>query len=403
VAIPPDLAGALVAAGHTVFVERSELRIFDDAEYVGCELVDTLPEVDIVFGVKEVPSELLEADTAYVFFAHVIKAQPYNMGMLRTLLDRGCTLLDYERIVDADGRRLVFFGRFAGLAGAIDALWTLGERMTAEGVETPFAALRPSHGYGSLDEALDAVAAAGEGGVPDALHPLIVGVTGGGNVSRGAMEVLDRLPIRDVTPDDLPGLVADPPSERVVYRCVFQEAELVVRPDGGFDKQEYYDHPDRYVSRMPEVLPYLSMLVNGIYWSEAYPRVVRLVDLPTMSRCKVIADISCDIRGSIEATLEATEPGDPVYVVDPATERLTRGVGDATSGPVINAVDILPAELPRDASNAFAAALAPFVAKTAEAAEGGPDLEALPDPMRRAVIVHRGALVEPWTWLQDHV
>lgn len=411
VAVTPALASTLVAAGHKVVVERSDRRVFPDADYeaAGCELSDDLPPCEVVFGVKEIPNERLLPSAAHLFFAHVIKGQSYNMPMLRHLLSIGATLLDYERITDAKSRRLVFFGRFAGLAGMIDCLWTLGQRLEHEGISgTAFAASKPSHEYADLAEALAAVKSLGEAiateGVPSELQPLIVAVTGGGNVSNGVHEVLDQLPIQDVAPEELAALVSNPDaSDRVVYRVRFIEQHLV-RPKAGGEvvTQEYFDHPERFESDFEQYLPTISLLMNGIYWTPACPRVVRKADLPAMTRCRVIGDISCDVEGSIEPTMLATEPGDPVFTYDAATDSARMGVAGAP--PVINAVDILPAELPRDASEAFASALTPFADAIASANYAGSLAESgLPAEIQRSCVVWRGELTSDYSYLQEHL
>jgi saccharopine dehydrogenase (NAD+, L-lysine-forming) len=411
VAVTPPLAERLVAAGHDVFVERSDRRVFSEADYeaAGCTLVDSLPPCQVVFGVKEIPLDLLQRDAAHLFFAHVIKGQAPNMPMLQRVLDVGATLLDYERITDESGRRLVFFGRFAGLAGMIDTLWALGQRRLVEGAsESPFAALRQSLAYASLSEALTAVRTLGEQirtqGVPAELHPLIVGVSGNGNVARGVGEVLDCLPTREIRPDEVAALAANPAADdRVVYRVTFCEQHLV-RPKGDheFALQDYYDHPERYEGVFASYLPHLSLLLNCIYWTERYPRLVRKTDLPAMSRCKVIGDISCDVGGSIEATLLATEPGDPVFTYDAASD--SARMGFEGESPVICAVDILPAELPRDASEAFSAALGPFLQAVAAADYSGAlEASGLPGALQRSCVAWRGELTPDYEYLREHL
>lgn len=362
-----------------------------------------------MFGVKEIPAERLQPDATHLFFAHVIKGQPYNMAMLQALLDKGATLLDYERITDAEGRRLVFFGRFAGLAGMIDGLWALGRRLEHEGVEpNPFLEVEPSHAYASLADALAAVRQLGEAiatdGVPAAVHPLIVGVTGTGNVAGGVQEVLAELPTVEVAPRDLAQVAAGAEDSKVVYRVTFSEPDLVVPKDAGasFELQDYYDHPERYRGVFADYQPHLSMLMNCIYWTERYPRLVAKADLPRLARCKVIGDISCDVGGSVEPTVLATEPGDPCYTYD--AEADAPRMGFAGPGPVICAVDILPAELPRDASLGFSAALEPFVEAIAACDTSG-TLEAsgLPPEIARACVAWRGALTPDYAYLAEHL
>lgn len=413
--IPPDLARHLIGDhGLRLVVQSSSTRVFTDAEYqtAGAEVRSSLDGVPVVLGVKEIPPALLAPSTAYLFFSHVIKGQPGNMPMLRRLLELGCTLVDYERITAEDGRRLVFFGRFAGLAGMVDVLWSLGRRLRAEGVPSPFDDLKPTHAYHGLDEALEAVRDAGrriaEEGLPPELTPLVIGVAGYGNVARGAQEVLSRLPATEVEPRELPGLDRAATGHSV-YRVTFREEHLVERAEPGrpFALEEYYRHPERYRSVFARWLPHLDVLVNATYWDARYPRLVTFADLLELSdpgpmRMRVIGDLGCDVGGAVECTLEATDPGDPVYVVDPTTRALRFGFDGP--GPVVLAVDILPSELPRDASAEFAQALAPYLPAVATADYDVPfhRLE-LPPPIRRAVIVHRGELTPEYRYLEGHL
>ena len=219
------------------------------------------------------------------------------------------------------------------------------------------------------------------------------------------LEVLEPLPTRELSPSEVAAIAADPAAadDKVVYTVTFTEEHLV-RPAGehAFVLQDYYDHPERYESDFEQYLPHLSLLLNCIYWTERYPRVVRKQDLPAMTRCKVIGNISCDVEGSIEATVKATEPGDPVYTYDAESDSAVMGVAGA--GPVICAVDILPAELPRDASESFAAALGPFAKEIAAADYSGSLADSgLPDPIQRSCIVWRGELTPDYAYLAEHL
>ncbi len=154
--VTPNLARKLVTqADLEILVQPSARRVFPDNEYVraGAVMSEDLGDSAVVLGVKEIPPELFQPDTAYVFFSHVIKGQPYNMPMLQRMLDLRCTLIDYEKICDQSGQRLIFFGRFAGVAGMIDTLWALGRRLKTEGFTTPLADIEPAHSYDSLHEA----------------------------------------------------------------------------------------------------------------------------------------------------------------------------------------------------------------------------------------------------------
>lgn len=397
-----------------LWVEPSPLRVFPDDEYAaaGASLAGDLAACRVVLGVKEVPPARMHARQVYVCFSHVIKGQPASMPMLRRLLELGCTLLDYEPIVNAHGRRLIFFGRHAGYAGMLDTLWALGQRLALEGFRTPFEDLRLAHQYSSLDDALDHVARAGErirrGGLPAGLRPVVFGFAGSGNVAQGAQEAFERLPFTDVEPEQLLALPEDRDRPRqLLFRTLFvRDRRLARRAGGGFDAEEYRAHPDLYESALGAYLPHVTVFVNCIYWEPGQPRLITLEGLRRLWRgqaqpkLRVIGDITCDVGGSIEANLRATDPGEPVYVYEVDTGATPAGV--AGRGPVLMAVDNLPCELPREASEHFGDSLLRYVPKLARCDWDAP-FEALdlPDELRRAVVVHKGALTPAYRGLEQ--
>lgn len=415
VPLTPDHVAELLRHGLTVVVEPSPIRVFPDESYrrAGARLSSSLADCSLVMGVKEIPEAELIPGATHLFFGHVIKGQPANMPMLRRLMEIGATLVDYEKIVDDRGRRLVFFGRFAGYAGMLDTLWALGRRLDGEGIDSPFGALKLAHEYLDLEDAHVALARVAEeirrDGVPDALHPLVVGFTGSGNASRGAQEIFDHLPHEEVLPEDVAGLVGDRDLPRnLLYKTVFGRGDRIARRGGGVvDAAEAEMHPERYASVMGRHLDHLTVLVNGVYWEPGHPRVIGLDDVKRLwssgaPRLRVVGDISCDLHGSIEATVRLTTPGDPVYVYDVATGRPVPGYDGR--GPVILAVDNLPCELPVDASQHFGDALLRFVPPLARCDFSVPyDRLALPDELKRAVVVHRGVLTPPFAYLERHV
>src|SRR5882672_4175060 len=213
--LTPGHVAELARFGLTVAIEPSPLRVFPDEAYrtAGGRITADLSSCSVVVGVKEIPIGQLLPGTAYLFFAHVTKGQPGNMAMLRRLMELRCSLVDYEKIVDDRGRRLVFFGRHAGFAGMLDTLSALGRRLLWEGIGSPFASLRPAHDYADLEEAHDELARVAASirrdGVPDRLHPVAFGFTGSGNASKGAQEIFDHLPYEEILPEDLPSLFAN--------------------------------------------------------------------------------------------------------------------------------------------------------------------------------------------------
>ena len=414
---PRDVHRLVADHGIEVWVQPSRTRIFGDAEFAaaGARIEENLSPCSVIFGVKEVPPGAVLPDHTYVFFSHVIKGQPYNMPMLRRLLELRCCLVDYEKATDSSGHRLIFFGRFAGLAGMIDTLWALGQRLAWEGVPNAFDQLLPAWRYADLAEAQQAVRAVGrliaDQGLPTQVCPLVIGFAGYGNVFHGADEIASLLPVAAVEPAALPELVRCATSARdKVHTVVFREEHTVapVAPGGRFELQNYYTHPEAYRGRFADYLPYLSVLVNCIYWEPRYPRLVTLADLRALfsgarsPRLRVIGDISCDIGGAIEGTVKCSDPGSPVYVYEPAQGMAVDGI--VGHGPVVLAVEILPAELPRDASAYFSEVLMRYVPALARADYGARYAElALPAELKRAVVTHHGDLAPGYEYLAAHL
>ncbi len=402
--------------GLRIVAQSSPKRAFSDDAYreAGAGVQNDLGNCDVIFGVKEIPEEAFEPGKTYVFFSHVIKGQPYNMPMLKKMMEKGCNLIDYECIVDEQGKRLIFFGRFAGLAGMINSLWSLGERLREYGyTDNPFLSVKQSCNYGSLDEAKEAVAAVGQRiareGLPDTLTPLTIGFTGYGNVSMGAQEIADLLPIRELTPQQLKELEkTGDVSGHTIYKVVFKEEDISRRKDGKtFVLQDYYDNPDQYENAFEQYIPHLSVLMNCMYWDDRYPRIVTKDYLKKLyeggnPKLTVIGDITCDPDGSIECTHQGTPIEDPVFVYNPDTGK--PAMGFKGKGILVMAVDILPSELPRDSSMAFADALFPFVTPIAGADFSAPFEEIrLPDPIKKALILHRGKLTPDYTYIQEYL
>lgn len=417
VALTPDHVAELAERDDlAVTIQPSERRAFPDRDYraAGAVIDEDLSACDVIFGIKEVPPDKLVPGRPHAFFSHVIKGQPANMPMLSRLLELGSSLVDYERIVDRRGRRLVFFGRYAGYAGMIDALWALGRRLAAEGFATPFERVRLAHDYSSLDEATHHLSRIGEElrhrGLPEELRPMVFGFTGSGNVSLGAQEIAERLPIVEVLPEELAAIPsgADYP-RNVLYKVAFERQHRFRRADGGpFDAAELDAAPERYTGGLERWLGELTLLVHGSFWSPPQPRLVTIEGLgrlwsgPAPPRLRVLADISCDVGGGIECTVRATSPGDPVYVYDLRSGRDLPGV--AGCGPVVLAVDNLPCQLPAEASEHFGDTLLRFVPQLAACPWHEPlDALGLPEELARAVIVHRGELTPRYAYLAEHL
>ncbi len=417
VAITPDDVKELIEKhAIKVIVQPSKIRAFSDDEYraAGAEVKEDLSEAHVIFGVKEMPVDFFEEAKTYVFFSHTIKGQKHNMPMLKRLMELKDNLIDYEKMTDDQGRRVVFFGRFAGLAGMTDTLWALGKRLEAKGITTPFAKVQQAYKYFDVAHLKEELSAIGkeieENGLPDEITPLVIGIAGYGNVSRGAQEILDLFPVRELTPDELLKLDSLELSSKAIYKVVFKEEHIVepVSPDVRFELMDYYQHPEKYRSKFDRYLPYMTVLVNAIYWDERYPRLLtkekaREMYMQGEPKLLVIGDISCDIEGAIELTVKATDPGNPVYVYDVEKDEPIDGF-ETGKGPVILAVDNLPCELPRNASESFSHALKPYIPEIATADYSVTFDELRISPVvKRAIIVYHGELTPDYRYLEEHL
>lgn len=414
--IPSDVK-KLVSNGIGVYLQPSPIRIFSDQEYldVGATISEDLSSCSVILAVKEMPIKFIEKGKTYVFFSHTIKGQDYNMPLLQKMMDEKTQLIDYERIVDEKGQRLIFFGRHAGLAGMIDSLWALGKRIDSEGIQNPFSKIKKTVEYRGLDSAKRQIGKIADeitkNGIPKEMRPLVCGFSGYGNVSQGAQEIFDILPHKEISPQEL---LSDQNlfdgSKHILYKVVFKESDLVEpkNSEDKFELQDYYDNPDKYRSKFEQYLPQLTILMNCIYWDTPYPRLITLDYLKKVwtesdnQKLKVIGDISCDIDGAIQCTVKSTDPGNPVYVYNPLDSSVNDGVEG--EGPVIMAVDNLPCELAEEASKSFSKVLVDFIPELIKAdySDSFENLK-LPKALRRGMILYQGKLTSDYKYLMKYL
>lgn len=406
---PEDVSHLRREYAITTVVQPSATRVFQDEDYARAGAVlDEALDVPFIFGIKEIPVQCFQNDKTYIFFSHTIKGQAYNMPMLRRILALKDTLLDYEKITDGSGRRLIAFGKFAGIAGMIDTLWALGKRWEWEGKITPFARVKRAYQYSELKTFQSEAAAIGrdlvQGGIPGDLSPIVIGITGYGNVAGGVQEVLSSLPVQEIAPAELAGFKG---KNDAIYKVVFREQDMVERTDGAtFDIDDYYRRPENYRPVFERYLPYLTVLVNCIYWEKKYPRLLTRKWLGEnhgrSARLKVIGDLSCDVAGAIEINAKVTAPDNPVYCYDPESGEIAMGYKG--KGPVVLAVDILPTQLPREASVYFSERLRQFVPEIVGARYPANFNDCtLPDHLKKAVIAYKGTLTPLYGYLEDYL
>ena len=365
----PEEVAALVRDGIEVRVERSPSRAFRDEEFAaaGATLVDDATDCRLLMGVKEVKKHQVRPGATVMCFSHTIKGQSHNMPLLAHFMKQGATLIDYEVIVDDAGVRQVAFGRYAGLAGAHETLWTLGHRLAALGHPSTLSGLRHAVEYHDLAEMVahtrELLAELRKEG-PEALAPFVVAVTGEGRVSHGALEYFELVGAIPCTVSEAIALPTDSPGDRTLRVLHVKDSEIFVTAGTRrFDFARYLANPERYLNVGSMYLPYCAALVNGLYWDARFPRILDDSTLRRMYADKtlppVLGDVACDIDGGIEWTVMATQNDEPAFVYDPATGKATVGV--TGEGVAIMSVDNLPCALPRDASFDFSRALVPFI------------------------------------------
>lgn len=325
-------------AGAIEFVvESSPIRCYSDQEYeaVGVEVTDDVSGCDVLMGIKEVPVSQLISDKTYVFFSHTIKKQVYNRKLLQAILEKNIRLIDYEVLKNEMGERTVAFGRWAGIVGAYNGLWTYGKKSGLFDLKRAFECFDREE----LDQELQKVQ----------LPPIKIVVTGGGRVGKGVLEVLNTIGLKRVTPHDLIHQYFEEP----VFAVLSSEDYNRRKTDGGFDKKEFYAEPQKYESHFLKYAEVSDILMAAAYWDNRAPKLFNREDISSIDfNISVIADITCDIDGSVPTTVKASNIQEPVYDIDRETFEVLPAFGQQNSISVM-AIDNLPTELPRNASEDF--------------------------------------------------
>ena len=339
VALTPQQCSYISEIYHVNFVvEPSPNRCYSDAEYraEGIRLSDNLTDCDLLLGVKEVPIEHLISGKTYSFFSHTIKKQPYNKKLMQALLEKQIRMIDYEVLRDVYGARLIAFGHYAGIVGAHNALWTYGEKIKSFSLSracesTSYADLKAEYKKTKFPN-------------------IKICLTGNGRVANGAIDVLEDMNIREVSPSDF--------LNRSYDEAVFTQlqARHYVKNKQGlpFVKNEFYNHPERFESSFEPFTKVTDIFINGIFWNNDAPQFFTLEDMKKVDfNIKVIADVTCDIApvSSVPSTLFASTIADPVFGYNPKT--MQAEVPFQAHVIDVMSIDNLPNELPRDASEFF--------------------------------------------------
>ena len=377
----PDELVRLVAEHQNVevVVESSPIRIFSDSQYsaAGLAVVTDLHDCDVLFGVKEVPIEALIANKKYFFFSHTIKKQPYNLKLLQAVLEKNIELYDHETIVDEQNRRLIGFGRYAGIVGAYNGL-------RAFGLKFELFNLVKAETLQNKDELIERLKRV-------VLPNVKIVLTGKGKVGMGAKEILDGMKMKQVTPSDfLNKIYSQPVYTQIDVLDYNKRKDNLVK-----DNNDIYTNPLDYVSDFEKFTKVADIFMAGHFYGNDAPFILtREMLLKPDCKIKVVADISCDTNGPVACTIKASTIADPIFGYLPATNSEVSFTHPAAV--VVMSVDNLPCELPKDASEGFGEMFMKYVIP----AFFNNDKDGI---LARAQMTRDGKLTPRFAYLQDYV
>tara|TARA_B100000508_G_scaffold141026_1_gene145267 strand:+ start:40659 stop:41876 length:1218 start_codon:yes stop_codon:yes gene_type:complete len=326
-------------------VQESPIRAFSDEMYreQGIEVVKDLSDCDVIMGVKEVNIEDLIPNKQFFFFSHTIKKQPYNRDLLRAVIDKKIQLTDYEVLTKPNGTRLIGFGRYAGIVGCYNGFRTYG-------LKNDLYDLKPAH---ECDDRKEMESELSKVKLPNDTK---IVMTGFGRVGHGAREIIGLLPIKEVSPEEFLSEAFDTP----VYTHLNIEDYVDTADGQEFNKKAFFENGENYVSTFPRYLKEANMFVACHFWKEGSPFLFTREDLKQSGiKTNVVADISCDIDGPVASTIRPSTIADPIYGYDPETEKEVNFKKDGAIA--VMAVDNLPCELPKDASEDFGNELIKYI------------------------------------------
>lgn len=369
-------------SGVKIYVQPSPHRCFKDEEYtdLGIPLQEDLSDCDILLGIKEVPINMLIPNKMYFFFSHTIKKQPYNRRLLQTILKQNISLIDYETLTTPEGERLVAFGRYAGLVGTYNGLWTFGKRYGLYDLKRAYQCFDKVELFKELEKVK--------------LPNIKIALTGGGRVTNGAIELLEKIGIQKVSVKEY---LETPDFQYPVYTQL-RSSDYHIHKDSTqpFVSEDFYKNPQHYDSTFWQFAKVTDMLIACAYWNSKAPKLFTDKQMQDVNfNIKVIADLTCDINGSIPCTQRATTIVEPVYDYNPSLHAIETPFS-RESNITVMAIDNLPTEMPRDASTDFGAMMLNRIFPSLF----GADIQGI---ISRAIITKNGKLTERFAYLQDFV
>jgi alanine dehydrogenase len=360
-------------------VESSDIRVFSDESYekIGLEVTNDVSDCDVLFGVKEVPIDALINNKKYFFFSHTIKKQPYNRKLLVAILDKNIELFDHETIIKENGARLIGFGRYAGIVGAYNGFRAIG--LKNKTFNLPKAE--------TLDSLKELISALHKINLPN----IKILLTGNGKVAYGAKEILDGMNLKEVSVEEYLNRNFDEP----VY-CLVDVLDYNKRKDGQvLNNRDLYSNPENYVSDFMRFAKVTDFFIAGHFYGNGAPYLFTREDAKSKDfNIKFVADISCDVDGPVASTLRASTIADPIYGYSPQLESEVSYKDE--NAIVVMAVDNLPCELPKDASEGFGE----MFLKNVIPAFFNNDKEGV---LQRAKMTENGKLTERFSYLQDYL
>jgi alanine dehydrogenase len=363
----------------SIKVESSDIRIFTDAQYSdqGIEVSDDISDCDVLFGVKEVPVAFLIPDKSYFFFSHTIKEQPYNRQLLQAILEKNIDLYDHETIVNATDQRLIGFGRYAGIVGAYNTI-------RAFGIKFGLFKLAKAETLSGKEELINHLKRL-------VLPPLKFVITGTGKVGGGIKEILDAMKIKEVSVENyLTKNYAQPIYTQIDVLDYNKRID-----DKVLDFSDFYKNPTDYSSNFERFTKVSDIVITGHFHGIGAPNIITREMLRSKDcKIKVVGDISCDINGPVACTLRSSTIAEPFYGYLPSNDKEVDVFHPAAI--VVMAVDNLPCELPKDASEGFGSMFMEYVIP----AFFNEDKEGV---LARAKITEKGKLTPRFSYLQDFV
>ena len=317
-------------------VKSSDIRCFSDEMYrnEGIAIVDDVSDCDVLIGVKEVPKSSLIANKTYFYFSHTIKEQPYNRELLLKMMELNISMVDYEVLKNQKGKRLLGFGRYAGIVGAYNGFLTYGLKSGKYNLKAAHNCEDRAEMEGEMSK------------IKLSIEKIIV--TGNGRAGNGILEIIQKANIREVSKSEFLNNTFD---EAVFVHL--NTMDYNVRIDGSeSNKSEFYKQPELYCSSFMEYAMQADIFIAGHYYSSGSPYLFTREDTKYSDfKIKVVADVSCDINGPVACTIKPSTIADPIYGYDKQTgQEVDFSNEDAIA---VMAVDNLPCELPKDASEDF--------------------------------------------------